>query len=431
MNISKISAYNYTSFGAKKSSHSYNGKHVKQSKTPSVGKIAGGMTLGTAAALAILVPSCQANKPVETPTEPTAIYGKTFATEATEALVYETTAPTVHQPVITTVLTTLPESQRKAKYHEVTSGDRLADIVKKYAELDPLTPDEELVPYYELLEADNPNKWTSRDKILIGTRIRVDSILPENTSMQTINRNENANTNSQIPVVEETLATEPIQETSAEDTININGNIFTFDLGTTKKTLLGDYEGLMFGQFVKLDKKMNGNVELTKYEGTTDESNKSQMLTYDKDGKIIELVNYENNQIVQTATYAYKMNSTIETITDNTAKSGMIDVITTDYDNSDDIINSREFSVDGKTVARFDFNTNSLQIGETTLTFDNGTFGCNDDLIGSKKYTALINGKEVRIDALKNGFCIEYIGTNGEIQSRDQFDAKGNLIYTE
>lgn len=428
MNISSLNSYNYTSFTAKKTARNKAGKYRKQENhTPA--KAVGAIGL-SAAALATIV-NINAAKDTKTNdyiTNPTTSYIEIVETVPFEETVAETVAPKVNYPTTTTVITTLPQEQRKAKYHEVVKGDRLADIVKKYAELDALTPDEELTPYYELLEADNPGKWTDRNKINVGIRFRVDSILPENISVSTIT---NIPEYEEIEETEPIIVTEPTQETSVEDTININGNVFSFDLGTMNKTFLGDYEGLMFGKFVVLDKKMNGNIEMTKYEGTTSKTNVSQKLIYDKDGKIIEISDYKDNKIATVSSYTYKMDSTIETIVDKNAKSNQLDEITTIFANGSDTIKSREFKTDGKTVAKFDFDNSTIEIGDKILVLDNYSFVCNDDAIGSKKYVGLIDNGEVRFDVLKNGFCIEYLNDNGEIYAREQFDTQGNLIYTE
>lgn len=426
MNISKINAYN-TSFSAKKAPKGYTGKHVKQKQAPKAGKVAGGVLVGTAAALAMLIPSCQSNKPVETPTEPTAIYGEAFETEATEA----TEAIITQTPVQSNIINSVPMDQREhEEYHTVKAGDRLTDIVIKYAELDEDYPYEKLIPYFNRLKLENPGLIDDKYNVILipGRTLRVDGIMPENIIKgSTISVTEPIDETEPTEVVE----TEPIQITSPEDTVYVNGTEFKFDLGTLDKKMLGDCEGLMFGQFVKLDKKIGGNVELTKYEGTTSESNRVNTVTYDKDGKIIEIVQYKDNQVSETSKYTYKMDSTVETTQDNLATSGLIDTVTTTYSNSQDEIISREFSVDGKTVASFDFQNGTVKIGETTITFDADTFKHNEDAIGSKAYTGLVNGKVVRIDVLKNGFIIEQVSNGGNIQARQQFDVKGNLIYTE
>lgn len=435
MNINKVNLYSATSFSGRTNVHRNGGKYGKKTNnTNNVVKTAGGVSLAAATVLAasLLMPSCnsQPNDTNKIPTE-NIPYVDIADTKPTEEIIVDTTEKTNNQPVIATVITTIPQSERKAVWYEVKSGDRLADIVKEYAELDVLTPDNELVPYYELLENDNPGTWTDRNKILIGSRFRVDSILPENIRIEYVNRNDSIS-ETQAPVIEEEVVpTEESQETSQEDTVNINGNIFTFDLGTTSKNILGDYKGLMFGKFTTLDKKMNGNIELTKYEGTNEDSNKSQMLTYDKDGKIIEIANYQDNKVAEISTYSYKTASTIEETVDKNAKSNQIDSIITTYSNKDDSIYSRDFSVDGKTIASFDFLSGTVQIGETTWVLDYNTFECNDETIGSKKYCAMYGGQEVRFDVLKNGFCVDYMNGNGEIQARQQFDTNGNLIFEE
>ena len=426
MNISKINAYNSTSFSAKKVQKGYTGKHVKQKQAPKAGKVAGGVLVGTAAALAMLIPSCQSNKPVEIPTEPTAIYGETFETESTQ----ETEAIVTQTPVPSNIINSVPMDQREhEEYHTVKAGDRLTDIVIEYAELDEDYPYEKLIPYFNRLKLENPNLIDDNYNVILipGRTLRVDGIMPEN-----IIKGSTISATEPIEETEPTVAeTEPIQITSADDTVYVNGTEFAFDLGTLDKKLFGDCEGLMFGTFAKLDKKIGGNVELTRYEGTTAESNKVNTITYDEDGKIIEIVQYKDNQVSGTSKYTYKMDSTIETTQDNLVTSGLIDTVTTIYSNSKDEIISREFSVDGKTIATFDFKNGTVKIGETTIIFDADTFKHNEDAIGSKAYTGLVNGKVVRIDALKNGFIIEQVSNSGNIQSRQQFDAKGNLIYTE
>lgn len=428
MNISSLNSYNYTSFTAKKTARNKAGKYRKQ-ENHTAAKAAGAIGLSAAALAAMVnINSTKDAKTNDYATIPSVSYIETVETVPFEETIAQTIVPKANYPSATTVITTLPQEQRKAKYHEVVRGDRLADIVKKYAELDELTPDEELTPYYELLEADNPGKWSDRNKINVGIRFRVDSILPENVNVSVVT---NISQDNEIEETEPILATEPIQETSVEDTININGNIFSFDLGTMNKTLLGDYEGLMFGKFVALDKKMNGNIEMTKYEGTTSKTNVSQELIYDKDGKIIEISDYKDNKIATVSSYTYKMDSTIETIVDKNAKSKQIDEITTIFDNGSDTVKSREFKTNGKTAAKFDFDNATVEIGDKILVLDNYSFMCDDDAIGAKKYTGLIGNSEVRFDVLKNGFCIEYLNDNDEIYAREQFDAQGNLIYTE
>ena len=427
MNISKINAYNSASFSAKKVTHSYNGKHVKQKQNNKVAKAAGSVLVGTAAALAMLVPSCNSNKTVEIPTEPTAIYGEAFETEATQ----ETEAITYQEPVQVNIINSVPMDQReKEKYHAVKAGDRLTDIVIKYAELDENYPYEKLIPYFNRLKVENPGLIDDKYNVIFipGKSLRVDGIMPDNVIKGSTIITEEPIGETEPTVPEETS---PIQITSDEDTVYVNGTEFAFDLGTLDKELFGDCEGLMFGKFTKLDKKIGGNVELTTYEGTTKDSNRAQTITYDKDGKIIETVEYNENKVAKTSTYTYKMDSTIETTKDNLATSGLIDTVTTTYSNGKDKIITREFSVGGTTSATFDFNNGTVEIGTTILTFDANTFSHNENAIGSKAYTGLIDGKVVRIDVLKNGFCIEYVKNSGDIQSRQQFDAKGNLIYTE
>ena len=172
-------------------------------------------------------------------------------------------------------------------------------------------------------------------------------------------------------------------------------------------------------------------VELTKFEGTNSRSNKSQTLIYNKEGEITEIIDFKDNKEYKVSTYSYENNSTLEKVSDKTAKSSEIDEIETSYDKEDDYVNYRKFYVNNKLTAEFDFNSQTAYIGKNKWNFDNGTFVCNDDLIGSEKYSGTINGQEVRFDVLKTGYCVEYIGNNGEVESRKQFDTKGNLISIE
>ena len=185
----------------------------------------------------------------------------------------------------------------------------------------------------------------------------------------------------------------------------------------------------MLGKFATVDKKMGGGVVLKMYEGVTSKTNLSEEITYDKDGKITEKVNYKNDKPVQVTSYAYKMDSVIVTETDKIAKSNQIDQVVTEYANSDDAIISRQFMVNGKTVANFDFDSNTVQIGEEVWNLD--SFDCNDAAIGSKKYVGTFNGASIRFDVLKNGYIVEYPDTNGEIYAREQYDSDGELIFEE
>ena len=435
MNISPINSYNQVAFQAKKPTKKA-GRFEKQNNQDDLATIKKRAVIAIPAATATLLAtfalancnSTQNNKDM-IETQPSTSYIETVETEPTQETIIETTAPKTQLPIITTTIETIPQSERKAVWYEVQKGDRLADIVKEYADLDPLTPDTELVQYYEILEQDNPGKWSDRNKILIGTRFRVDSILPENISYSFKN-----NTIETQPI-EETIAEEieptETQVTSEDDTVTINGVEFKFDLGTMDKTLLGDYDGLMFGKYATLDKKINGNVELTKFEGTNSKSNKSQTLIYNKEGEITEIIDFKDDKEYKISTYSYENSSTLEKVSDKTAKSSEIDEIETSYDRNSDSVNYRKFYVNNKATAEFDFTSGLVQIGENNWILDEGTFVCNDDLIGSKKYSATIDGKEVRFDVLKTGYCVEYIGNNGEIKSREQFDTKGNLISIE
>lgn len=429
MKISPINSYNYTSFAARKGGK-YAGQHTNnQSNTTKTIATVGGIGLAgaTLVGASLLLPSCSNGETGVVETTPSTSYVETVETKSYDDIIAETIDTTSNNVVTTPKISAIPQSEREAVWYEVKKGDRLADIVKEYAELHELTPDEELVPYYELLEADNPGKWEDRNNIWIGIRFRVDSIMPENRITTEV-------PTSPVVVPDETqgVETQPTEEqqvSSENDKVQINGNTFTFDIGTMDKTFLGDYEGLMYGKFATVDKKVGGGVVLKMYEGVTSKTNISEEVTYDKDGKITEIVDYKNNKPVQVSSYAYKMDSMIVTETDKTAKSNQIDQVVTEYANSDDSIISRQFMVNGKTVANFDFKSNTVQIGEEVWNLD--SFDCNDDAIGSKKYVGTFNGGSIRFDVLKNGYIVEYPDTNGEIYAREQYDSDGELIFEE
>ena len=434
MRISSINSYNFASFSARRGGK-YAGQHARNKSNNNVIKTVGGLGLAGTAVLgaASFIPSCNNNAEASKPeqTTPTSSYVETMEVKPLETVIEETLAQQVQFQSSAPVITTRPESERKAVWYEVKSGDRLADIVKDYAQLDRLTPDEKLVPYYNLLEADNPNKWSSRDKILIGTRFRVDSIMPENIIVTYPNATQSKPYVQEQIEEEKVLPTEEPQLTSPDDQIEVNGNLFSFDLGTLDKKMFGDYEGLMFGKYVKLDKQINGELRMIKHDGSTSESNIFQELIYDKDGNITSVVDYYDNKPSRVYTYVYRIDSTEETMTDKTAKSNQIDEIKTIFDAKEDKLNSREFFVNGKSVANFDFDSEIVTIGDTIFCLDEGTFICNDDAIGSKKYTGQIEGADVRFDVLKNSFCVEFLDSYGEIQSREQYDSKGNFLCVE
>lgn len=421
MKISPINTYSNTTFSSQRGVHEKDGKYSKHS---TIGKTVGGISLAAAMVLATSLGISSCNKDTtEKPQDTTPPSGYVDSAETTQG-----TTVQQQKPIITTKLVTKPAHERKAVWHEIQNGDRLADIVKKYAELDKLTPDYELEEYYLLLEADNEGAWTDRDTIYIGTRIRVDSIMPENTHYE-ISNSTIVDEFEEEDIIKDDADSE--EDNTEKDSVDINGNIFYFDIGTIDKNILGDYTGLMDGEFTKLDKKSNGNIIMTRHEGKDKDSNVARVITYDKDGKIIEMDEYENNSIKKSYSFAYKTSTTVETITDKTATGSQIDTIITIYDNHSDSVKSREFLVNGNTVASFNFNTGEAKIGEEIYNFDNGTFTCNDDEIGSERYMGTIAGQVIRIDQFKSGFSVEYLDKTGDIEMRELFDSKGNIIETE
>ena len=185
----------------------------------------------------------------------------------------------------------------------------------------------------------------------------------------------------------------------------------------------------MSGKYATIDLKIQKGMILKKYEGDSSDTNLAQKIKYNEDGQIVEFTDYRNNEPVKVYSYEYTENSTIETAKDKSATGNQIGIVVTDFDRAEDFINSRQFIVGDDIVASFDFNDKSVKIGSNVWNLDN--FECNDDVIGSKKYTGTINGQTVRFDVLRNGFCVEYLDDNGDIQSREQYDTDGNLILAE
>ncbi len=397
MNISSINAYRYTSFGSEEAeSKPKKGNTLKTVGVTAavVSTLAGGVGLVMAPSLTNDVLVLSNNKT----NEPESSYHETVSTSDK-------------------MITSVPMSEREAVWHEVKKGDTLADIVIKYAELNPSVKPNELVPYYQILEADNPGKWSDRNLILSGTSFRVDGIMPQN--IVTIDPDSFNGTRPE----------EEVQVSTTKDNVQVNGNIFSFDEGTLNRNFWGDFEGLMSGRYAIIDLKIQKGMILKKYEGVSSDTNLAQKIKYNEDGQIVEFTDYRNNEAVKVYSYEYRENSTIETAKDKSATGNQIGIIVTDFDRTEDYVNSRQFIVGDNIVASFDFNSKSVQIGANVWNLDK--FECNDDVIGSKKYTGTINGQTVRFDVLRNGFCVEYLDDNGEIQSREQYDIEGNLILAE
>lgn len=396
MQISSINSYRYTSFGSEEPASQPKKKNTLK-KAGIVAAVASVVAGGSG-----LVFAPRLNNDV-------VILSNTTSSPESS---YVETVNTSENLIITT-----PREEREAVWHEVKKGDTLADIVINYAQLDPAAKPEELIPYYEILEADNSGSWNDRNLILTGTSIRVDGIFPENISVL-----------DEIPF-EGTRPSDESYVSSSSDKVQINGNTFAFDEGSMTRNILGDFDGLMSGRYAYIDLKMSRGMVLKKYEGVSSNTNLSQKIEYNEDGQIVEFTDYKNNKPVKSYSYEYRENSTIETVKDKTVNGNQIGIIVTDFDRTDDIINSRQFIVGDDIVANFDFNNKSVQIGSMVLQLDE--FECNDDVIGSKKYQGVLNGQTVRFDVLRNGFCVEYLDDNGDIESREQFDSAGTLILSE
>ena len=438
MRISSINSYNYASFTARKSQGKYSKNEASKPQMSETAKKIGALGLAGTVLLGggLTIKSCQSNSATPEETQPTSAYVSTVPTEQVDK---DDLVPleTQSRPVISyePIISTRPISQRTPEYHTVVGGDRLADIVKRYAELDKDTPDEKLKPYYELLEADNPNAWSDRNIIYKGLKIRVDSILPENIIITypdtTGETKPEGPTDGQEGPTGSTLP--PQRPTSPADTVVLNGIEFNFDVGTMHKDF-GDYSGLVDGKYVNLDKKLIGSGLIeTRYVGTDSSSNRIEQITYDKNGKITERIVYDDeNNVATKHEYEYTMTTRIETITDANAQSGQINKEKVTYEIGDDFVISKEFYVGNTLAATFNFDNDTVKFAsQEPFYLDEGTFIYDADAIGSQRYYGSFNGQVVRFDVLKNGFCFEYLDANGDIEARFQYDAKGNLIYTE
>jgi len=457
MNISSINAYNNATFTAKKqakktagkfsnnktSAISKPGKHVDKKAERKKAFIEGASALAILGVLsggAYMIKNSDDNVVIEE-TVPTVAYA-----EIPEVVVEETEAPKIdlNEYYESMAIPVKPRNEWvTVPDYEIVAGDSLTKIVIGYAGLSSDTQYKDLIPYIERLKLENP--------ALIIRVIRYEHdgqtlALPEYTLLIPDNKNTKLNVNSilsvnrldinaSVPVVDEDepietepVATEPIQPTSPEDTIIIGDLIFEFEKGTLKKQFFSDYQGIMHNQFTTLDKKTNGDIILTKYEGRDKESGISSVAKYEN-GIIVEMTKYKEGKPQSSAFYEYDENATTETIVDKTAKGKQIDVVTSVYDKNEDLVHSRVFSANKKPVVTFDFINGHAQIGETSWGFVE--FICNDDAIGSEKYVGITEeGNEIRFDILENGFNVEYV-TAGEIFARDQFDLAGNLIFSE
>ena len=162
MNISPINSYRFTSFGSEEPEN----KPKKNNTLKTVGITAAAFSTVAGAVGLVMAPSLTNDVLV--------LNNNNNTSEPPESAYVET--------VVTSdkLITSIPKEQRDAVWHEVKKGDTLADIVIEYAQLSPSAKPDELIPYYHILEADNPGKWTDRDLIMAGTSFRVDGILPEN-----------------------------------------------------------------------------------------------------------------------------------------------------------------------------------------------------------------------------------------------------------
>lgn len=454
MNITSINSFNSTAFqgnkpvkkvskniASKAPQGQYSPKYAKTAKQNAkhinlpkkLIAIIAAIGITTGGAIAIKNNNSKSQEQDTFETTPTIAIVETLATEETQPSEPVKVTPTYN------MIEAKPISEREEeKYHIVKAGETLRGIVIKYADLDENYPYESLIPYFERLMYENPGKIRRDDResasgkyqalpeyvLYKDVSLKVDGILPENIIKKQTPVFE------EEPITEETQPTAPQQITSKEDTVRIGENVFYFDLGTKNKTILGDYSGLVFGKYVTLDKKSNGNVIETTYDGTDSKSNKVQSTTYDKDGKILEIADYKDNSISKTTTYTYGMNTITEKAVDKKAASNQIDTVLTVRDFNQNV-QSRQF-FDGKNlIASFDFANNQVTIGKETWELDENSFICNDNVIGADRYAAYFNNAPIRFDVVKNGFSVEYCNEYDEIVAREHFDAKGELIFEE
>ncbi len=459
MNISALKSINYTNFGANKArnktpnkaantpkhaakqpvkqatkqlnNQGYTPKFAKKTKVPTK-LLAAILAIGfTTGGMITLIRNNTNNKDVAD-TSPTTSYVDNFETQETQ----QETQPIVITPTINMVNSLPIEERRVQKFHDVKDGESLTKIVMEYADHLPENyPYESMIPYFERLLLENPGKIKRIERegglpeysVNKNTSIRVDGIIEEN-----IIKDEPIikNPDSTQPTVGETEPTAPIQITSPDDTVFAANREFCFDLGTMQKNIFGDCEGLICGDFAQLDKKANGGAVLTMFDGINAKSNKVSQQTFDKDGKIIEVIVYEENKVSSVTEITYETDQVVETTVDKTAKSGVIDVIVTTRDNNKNII-KREFKDNNNVVATFDFTASFAKIGDETFEMEDGSFVCNDSALGENQYVGIYNGAPISFTFLKNGFEVEYSNIYGETIAREVFDAKGQLIFDE
>lgn len=467
MNISALNSINYTNFGANKvpnkapnkvanaakhaakqpvkqpvkqatkqlNKQGYTPKFAKNVKSaakkqPTAPVIAaiGCAAVGAVVALSSLFASKNNDnvKPEIESTMPSTSIVETFAVEETQPVVK---APTIN------MVDSIPINMREdEEFHKVKAGEKLTDIVIEYAELDEDYPYEKMIPYFERLLFENEGKIKRVERegglpeytLLKDVSLRVDGILPENI----ISNSTGVGVNEPEPTVPETEPTAPIQITSADDTVFVANREFCFDLGTMDKNIFGDCEGLICGDFAKLDKKSNGGAVLTMFDGINDKSNKVSQQTFDKDGKIIEVVEYEEDKVLSVTKFAYETDQVVETTIDKTAKSGVIDEVVTTRDNNKNII-KREFKDNGNIIATFDFAASFAKIGDEPFEMEDGSFICNDLALGENQYVGIYNGAPISFTFLKNGFEVEYSNIHGKTIAREVFDVNGQLIFDE
>ena len=429
MNVSSINSYNNTTFGAYKGKHS--GKYSRQNnqhKNP-IRYAVVGVPVSAAVLAAMFIPGCQPNATKPEATEPTTAYIETYAPENT--IPVETQAVLQNKPAANNMVNSIPMDERaREEYHTVKRGDRLTDIVIKYADLDEDYPYEKLIPYFERLKFENPGLIDDKYNVIYipGKSLRVDGIMPENL-VKGNSANNLINVEDET-VPEEIEETQPAQITSVDDTVVLNGIEFNFDLGTLDKKMFGKYEGLMYGQFVVVDKKMNDTVEEITYDGINADAPVLNKFVYDEDGKTIEYYDYNNGSLVSITTYAYKPSTREDEVRFFATDSDQYNIIVTQRSLSNNDILTREYKVkDSKTAVTFNFDKATAVIGEKQWTFD--AFVCNDNEIGSQKYVAFVDNQEIRFDVHKNCISVEYVDSFGDIISREEYDMKGNLINIE
>lgn len=179
-------------------------------------------------------------------------------------------------------------------------------------------------------------------------------------------------------------------------------------------------------------------------------NNTAQQITYDKNGTIIEIIEYDEEGYNTKITYSYSENLKIENVKYLNARQNQINEVITIYDVNDNIV-SKEFKSNNNIVGTFDFSSDMVTIGsekntklrysvtlksfmpkkgEVTCIYklDSDSFKYDESAFGSNKYTAMLDGFKVAFDVLKDGICVKYLDDNDNIIKSEMYNTNAELV---